>query len=192
MTGKRIAIVLIDAFADWEVGLFAAAARSWFGGGIRHFTPGGRPVRSMGGLSVTPEAALESLDVEKVDALVLIGSDGWQAADAPDLGAPVRAALGRGIPVGAICGATLAVARSGVLSERRHTSNARDFLTQNVPGYEASHYVETPKAVADGGLVTAPGSAPVTFALALLGLLWPGHTGIDELAVMIGAEHKAG
>lgn len=192
MTGKRIAIVLIDAFADWEAGLFAAAARSWFGADICHYSPGCAAVRSMGGLAVTPEAALEDLDVDGVDALVLIGSDGWQTATAPDLGAPVRAALQRGIPVGAICGATLAVARSGVLATRRHTSNARDFVSSNVPGYDGGLYVDTPRAVIDGTLVTAPGSAPVSFAIALLGLLWPGHPGIAELATMIAAEHRGG
>ncbi len=32
-------------------------------------------------------------------------------------------ALGRGIAVGAICGATLALARAGLLAGRAHTSN---------------------------------------------------------------------
>lgn len=191
MTDKRIAIVLIDEFADWELGLFAAAARAWLGSSIDHYTPGGRVVRSMGGLSVTPEAALEDLVLEDFDALAVIGSSGWEAPDAPDLGPILRAALLAERPVGAICGGTLAVARAGVLNERRHTSNAADYLRDHVPNYDDALYVETPRAVVDGGLVTAPGSAPASFATGLLGLIWPDHPVVGELSAMISAEHRA-
>ncbi len=191
MTIKRIAIVLIDEFADWEVGLFAAAARAWLGAEIRHYTPGGKPVRSMGGLTVTPEAALETLAVGDFDALAIIGSSGWEKDDAPDLGAVIREALEAGRPVGAICGATLAAARSGVLAERQHTSNAKAYLTDHVEEYDGTRYVDTPKAVIDGNLVTAPGSAPDTFAAAMIGLIWPEGTTADDLTRMVAAEHLA-
>lgn len=187
---NRIAVVLLDEFADWELGLFAAAARAWLGAHVDHYTPGGRVVRSMGGLSVTPEAVLETLEPGRFDALAVIGSSGWQAADAPDIGPVIRAALSAGRPVGAICGGTLAAARAGVLEERRHTSNAVDYLRGHVANYGGSLYVDSPRAVIDGGLVTAPGSAPASFATGLLGLIWPDHPLIGELSAMIAAEHR--
>ena len=190
MTDKRIAIVLLDEFADWEHGLFAAAARAWMGARVDHYTPGGRAVRSMGGLSVTPEAALETLAPDQFDALAVIGSSGWEAPDAPDVGLIVRSALAAGQPVGAICGGTLAAGRAGVLTGRRHTSNAADYLRQHLPDYDGTLYVDTHRAVIDGGLVTAPGSAPASFATGLLGLIWPNHPLLDELAAMIAAEHR--
>ncbi|WP_181702467.1 DJ-1/PfpI family protein [Chthonobacter albigriseus] len=193
MTGKRIAVVLLDAFADWEIGLFGAAARTWAGGDVRHVTPGGATVRSMGGLAVTPAGTLADLASGDHDALVIIGSSLWEAPDAPDIGGLVRADLATGIPVGAICGGTLAVARAGVLAERRHTSNAAGYLTEHVPNYGgAARYVDTPRAVVDGGLVTAPGSAPATFATAMIGLIWPGHPLIDQIAALTAAEHRSG
>ncbi len=191
MTAKRIAIVLLDDFADWELGVFAAAARAWLGARIDHHTPGGRVVRSMGGLTVTPEAALEKLAPADFDALVVIGSSGWEASDAPDVGPILRAALSAGCPVGAICGGTLAAARAGVLQQRRHTSNAADYLLDHAPGYDGALYVESPRAVVDDGLVTAPGSAPASFATGLLGLIWPDHPLVGQLAAMISAEHRA-
>lgn len=190
MTTKRIAVVLLDDFADWEVGLFAAAAHTWLGARIDHYTPGGRAVRSMGGLTVTPEAALETLAPANFDALAVIGSSGWEPADAPDVGPTLRAALSTGCPVGAICGGTLAAARAGVLQQRRHTSNASDYLLDHVPDYDGSHYVDSPRAVVDGTLVTAPGSAPASFATSLLGLIWPDHPLVGQLAAMISAEHR--
>jgi putative intracellular protease/amidase len=191
MTTKRIAIVLVDEFADWELGLFAAAARAWLGARVDHYTPGGRVVRSMGGLSVTPEAALEKLSVEDLDALAVIGSSAWETDAAPDVGPIIRAALSAGRPVGAICGGTLAAARAGVLQERRHTSNAADYVRDHVPDYDGTLYVDTPRAVIDGGLVTAPGSAPASFATGLIGLIWPDHPMIEQLSAMISAEHRA-
>lgn len=192
MTDKRIAVVLLDEFADWELGIFAAASRAWLGARIDHYTPGGRAVRSMGGLNVTPEAALETLAPDQFDALAVIGSSGWESADAPDLDAVIRSALSSGRPVGAICGGTLAAARAGVLEERRHTSNGADYLRDHVPTYDGTQYVNSPRAVVDGGLVTAPGSAPASFATGLLGLIWPDHSVVGELATMIAAEHHSG
>lgn len=192
MTDKRIAVVLLNEFADWELGIFAAASRAWLGACVDHYTPGGRAVRSMGGLNVTPEAALEALAPDQFDALAVIGSSGWEAADAPDLGAVIRSALSSGRPVGAICGGTLAVARASVLEARRHTSNGADYLRDHVPTYDGTQYVNSPRAVVDGGLVTAPGSAPASFATGLLGLIWPDHPVVGELATMIAAEHHNG
>lgn len=62
--------------------------------------------------------------------------------------------------------ASAPVARHGLLDDRPHTSNAREFLEYT--GYAgAAHYVESP-AVVDGELVTASGVAPVEFARAVL------------------------
>lgn len=191
MTGKRIAIVLLDEFADWEVGPFAAAARAWLGAATRSYTPGGNAVRSMGGLLVTADAAIEALAVADFDALAIIGSSGWEAADAPDLGPVVRSALSAGKPVGGICAGTLALARAGVLTDRRHTSNARTYPVEHVAGYDGSLYVDTPKAVADGNLVTASGMAPASFATTMIGLIWPGNPLAGQLGAMIAAEHLA-
>ncbi|WP_026791862.1 DJ-1/PfpI family protein [Pleomorphomonas oryzae] len=191
MTDKRIAVVLLDEFADWEHGLFAAAARAWLGARVDHYTPGGQVVRSMGGLNVTPEAALETLTTDQFDALAVIGSSGWEAPNAPDVGPLMRSALVAGRPVGAICGGTLAAGRAGVLRERRHTSNAADYLREHVTDYDGALYVDSPRAVIDSGLVTAPGTAPASFATGLLGLIWPDHPLIGQLTAMISAEHRA-
>lgn len=192
MAEPLIAIVLLDGFADWEVGLFAAAGRAWLGARIRFHAPGGRPVRSMGGLAAMPDAALEDLRTGDHDALALIGSSGWEADGAPDLTDLVRGDLAAGRPVGAICGGTVAAARAGALDDRRHTSNAAAYLIEHARGYRgAAHYVDGPRAVVDGSLVTAPGTAPASFATAMLGLIFPGHPLVDEVGRLIAAEHRA-
>lgn len=187
---KRVAIVLLDGFSDWEIGLFAAAARAWIGATVRHVTPGGAPVRSMGGLVVASDGAVEALAPGDHDALLLIGSSAWESPEAPDLRDVIADDLAAGRPVGAICGGTVALARAGLLRGRRHTSNAPDYLSGLVPDYGgAETYRDTPRAVVDGSLVTAPGTAPVSFAAALVDLIWPGHPVAGQLRTLMAAEH---
>ena len=68
-----------------------------------------------------------------------------------------------GKPVAAICGATLGLARTGLLDDRPHTSNAAEFLTQATEYRGAEHYRDE-KAVSDGTVITAGGVNPLEFA----------------------------
>jgi putative intracellular protease/amidase len=68
------------------------------------------------------------------------------------------------VPIAAICGATLAVARAGLLDDHAHTSNEPAYLVDMVPEYAgAPRYVDA-LAVRDRGLITASGLGPVDFA----------------------------
>jgi putative intracellular protease/amidase len=83
-------------------------------------------------------------------------------------------------PITAICAATVAISRMGLLRGRRHTSNGLEYLRSHVPGYaEAANYVDVP-AVRDRGLITASGLGDVEFARELL----------EELSVL-SAEDRA-
>ena len=106
--GKHIAFIVIDNFADWEHAQLSAAARTYFDGATSFHTPGGRPVTSMGGMTIDPGAAIEDLRPEAYDALVVIGSDGWTGDEAPDIAPVLQAADAAGKVVGAICAGTVA------------------------------------------------------------------------------------
>ena len=67
-----------------------------------------------------------------------------------------------------LIGATVALARTGVLNRRRHTSNFRDFLVDNAREYSgAEHYVEE-LSVRDRAVITASGLGSVEFARDIL------------------------
>lgn len=106
--GKHIAFIVIDNFADWEHAQLSAAARSYFDAATSFHTPGGRPVTSMGGMTIDPGSAIEDLTPDAYDALVVVGSDGWTGDDAPDIAPVLRAADQAGKVVGAICAGTVA------------------------------------------------------------------------------------
>jgi putative intracellular protease/amidase len=123
----------------------------------------------MGGLRVQPSRVLSEVDADDVAVFILPGGDRWETLPVePELAALLRTLDAAGVPLAAICAATVAIARTGLVRGRRHTSNGRAYLEQHAPGYDGSaDYVEAP-AVRDRGLITASGLADVEFAAELL------------------------
>lgn len=184
-----IVTILTQGYADWETALLNAVARSFYGIETRFATPGGAPVTSAGGLKVTPDLAVEDIDVGAIDALVVNGGTAWSEADAPDIGAVLVRARDAGKTVAGICDATLALAKAGVLDEVDHTSNGADNLPKT--GYKgAAHYRDQPAAVVAGKIVTAPGTAPVSFMAGVMETLGRRDGNLEFYLGMHAAEHK--
>jgi putative intracellular protease/amidase len=162
-----IVTVLTAGFADWETALLNAVAHSFYNVETRFATPGGQPVTSSGGMTVAPDLALEAVDPTQYDAIIVSGGTIWQSPDAPDLGPLLAAAKANGTLIGLICDATVAAAKTGMLDTIRHTSNGAGYL--DFTGYRgAALYRDTPAAVSDGKIVTAPGTSPVAFMAAIM------------------------
>ena len=160
-----IALYATDTMADWEYGYLTAGlamAREQDPDANRLIVASetGEAVTTMGGLRIAPEVALA--DLPSLDALILPGANSWDSGHdgALSLAGKLVAA---GTPVAAICGATLGLARVGLLDDRPHTSNAAEFLTQTTEYRGAEHYREE-KAVSDGTVITAGGVHPLEFA----------------------------
>jgi putative intracellular protease/amidase len=120
----------------------------------------------MGGLKVLPDATLDAVVVDDVELFLLPGGDMWESSAYPR--AALESLLVRLVaaqtPVAAICGATLALARAGVLDARRHTSNMRSYLTEYAAEYAGAAYYEEKAAVRDQHVITASGLGAVDFA----------------------------
>ncbi len=180
---KTIGFVFIPGVADWEYGLLSASAVEWFGAKAVVVTPDGKPVKSASGFGLTADRAADAAENGDLDALAVIGSDGWAADGAPDVSGLLKAVDERGGVVGGICAGTLALARAGLFRNAAHTSNGRDWILHHLPDYAGrGNYSDVPHAVADGRIVSAPGSAPGTFALTFLDALYPDKSA--ELAEM--------
>jgi putative intracellular protease/amidase len=167
--GKPVHLAVYDTLADWETG-HATAHLARAGHEIRTVGPTTAPVRSIGGLTIQPDLALEDLRPEDSALLILPGADLWDTTDdlAP-FARTARAFLDAGVPVAAICGATAGLAREGLLDDRDHTSAVSFYLAAT--GYAGGgRYVEA-DAVTDGALVTAGPTEPVAFAREILRLL---------------------
>ena len=169
MPTKAVYLLVVPGFADWEPAHALAELRRH--GGYRVEVVGFTTalVESMGGLRVQPTRTLADVDPTDVAVFILPGGDRWEKEPMePDLMALLRRLDSADIPLAAICAATVAITRAGLLRGRRHTSNGRAYLEQQVPGYEGNaDYVDAP-AVRDRGLITASGLADVEFAAELL------------------------
>lgn len=185
----KIATVMVDGVADWEIGVVLPAAREWFGDEVVTASIDGRPLDSIGGLRIAPQFALSDLDPLEADLWILPGSDRWQAGEIPWLSALLDQRVRQGRAVAAICGATLALAYAGLLDERPHTSNSLQFLQQHLPGYAGQAWYRDLPVVSEAGLVTAPGTSPVSFACACLQWLHPERgSEIEQVRAQFAAE----
>lgn len=164
-----------DTMSDWEPGFLTSELHSG-----RYFArPGTRipvrtvgltpdPVTTMGGLRLTPDLTVDALHPRDAAVLILPGGDTWlDPAHDPVL---ARAAefLDAGVPVAAICGATMALANAGMLDERPHTSDNLEALQAVCHGYSGAEHYTGELAQCDGDLITASGIAPIEFAHAVL------------------------
>ena len=96
-----------------------------------------------------------------------------------------------GKPVAAICGAVRALAETGLLDAIPHTGNSAEELA-GISGYGGhARYVTQPAALASNGIITAPGTAPVSFMRAVCEALGFGGPQLDYYVGLLGAEHAA-
>jgi putative intracellular protease/amidase len=165
---KAVYLLVVPGFADWEPAHAIAELRRHGAYRVEVVGLTDGVVESMGGMRVKPSRSLDQVDPADVAVFILPGGDRWETeALEPELVALLRRLDAADVPLAAICAATVAVARAGLLRGRRHTSNGRAYLAQHATGYSGgAEYVEAP-AVRDRGLITASGLADVEFAAEL-------------------------
>lgn len=172
---RTVHVAVYDTLADWEVGHATAhiANPAWQRdpGAYEIVTVGetGAPVRTMGGMRITPDMALADLDPADSAMLVLPGAETWLHGGNAAFAAAAGEVLAAGGAVAAICGATVGLAAAGLLDDRWHTSNAPEALAAT--GYAGGHRYRHEPAITDGRLITASGVEPVAFAREVLALL---------------------
>ena len=183
MTATTVHMAVYDTLSDWEVGFATAHINN----GLWHKEPGRfrvvtvgetrEPVTTMGGMRITPDVTLDELRPEDSAMLLLPGADAWLTGGNVPFAKKARELLDAGVPVAAICGATMGLAAEGLLDDRRHTSNAPEVLAAT--GYRGADRYRDELAVTDGNVITATATAPVEFAREVLEVL-----GVYEPAVL--------
>ena len=172
MEQQTVHLFVLDTMADWEPGFAVSGINQpAYQANPGRYTvktvgPSREPVRTLGGITILPDMALAELRPEESAMFILPGGTAWDEGAHGDAVEVARAFLAAGVPVAAICGATAGLARGGLLDDRPHTSNAREYLSA-LEGYAGGErYVDAP-AVRDGDLITASGTAPIDFARAI-------------------------
>jgi putative intracellular protease/amidase len=128
MPDKAVHLLVVEGFADWEPAHAVAELRRH---GHYHVESVGltmAPVRSMGGITVLPSKTVADMDPAHVAVFILPGGDRWERSPIePELEAALRRVDRQSVPIAAICAATVAISRLGLLKGRRHTSNGLDY-----------------------------------------------------------------
>ena len=172
---KAVYLLVVQGFADWEPAHAVAELRRHGHYRVEVVGITSAPVESMGGIIVQPARTVASVEFKDVAVFILPGGDRWERQPIESELTQLLHSLDRqGVPIAAICAATTAIARVGLLRGRRHTSNGLSYLRRQVPEYaDDAAYVDAP-AVRDRGLITASGLGDVEFAgeiMAELGVL---------------------
>jgi putative intracellular protease/amidase len=162
---KAAYLFVFDGFADWEPANAIAELRRHGNYRVEVVGLTRAPVESMGGLQVLPARTVTEVDPTDVAVFILPGGDRWERAPMePELNTLLQRLDRHHVPIAAICAATAAITKIGLLHGRRHTSNGLAYLRAQVPDYVAGNdYVDAP-AVRDRSLITANGLAAVEFA----------------------------
>lgn len=178
MKNRKVYMYVFDTMSDWEVGYLTAELNTG-----RYFKKGLKPLKvttvgidknpiiTMGGLKVLPEITIDEFNIESNDVLILPGGDTWISIDHEIILEKTKEALVQGSVVAAICGATLGLAKKGLLGFRNHTSNDLEFLKMIIPSYNGEKYYKMESVVSDENLITASGIAPLEFTIHVLKVL---------------------
>lgn len=187
----RLAILLTNGFADWECAFLNGIGNAYYGIETRNVSPNGKSIVSQGGLQTIPDDTLASVKPEAFDVFVICGGNIWATERAPEIQHLAEGFLGARKYVAAICGGTLALANVGILDNKRHTSNALEFLSTGSEKYSGhSHYINEVKAVEDQRVITAPGHAPAHFSAAVFKAAGINEDIVSEFLAMLSAEHN--
>jgi putative intracellular protease/amidase len=164
-------LFVFDGLADWEPTHALCELRR--SGKFDVLTVGStrRIITTMAGLKVVPDLVLDELKAEGSALLVLPGGDMWQKQSQPAVESLLRRFHEQEVPIAAICGATLEIARAGLTRGIRHTSNGLSYLKSMVPDYRDEAFYVDELAISDQAIVTASGLGSVEFAREIFRLL---------------------
>ena len=199
MKTKKAYIYVFDTMSDWEVGYLTAELNTG-----RYFKKGleplkvisvgidKNPITTMGGLKIIPEISIDECNLHSEDVLILPGGETWTSVIHEPILEKSKEALKKGTVVAAICGATIGLAKKGLLDSSYHTSNDLEYLKMIVPNYFGKKYYKREVAVNDKNLVTASGIAPLEFTVEVLRLLDVFKPEVLNLWLNLYKTHEAG
>jgi len=167
----KVYLYLLNTLADWEIGHLTAEINSGrfldktkIPITITKFGNTLEPIKTMGGITITPDESIDNVKLQEGDLLILPGAETWMEESNNKILNLVAEVINKNVIVAAICGATMALAQKGLLNNRKHTSNDKEYLKMMCPEYLGEKFYLNQPAVADDNLITASGLAALEFS----------------------------
>ena len=173
-----IYVYVLDTLADWELGYVTSELNS--GRFFKKDAPSVSlktvsylkdPIHTMGGMTIVPDCLIDDMVVSETSVLLLPGANTWSDPKHGFIIEKANEFLSVGAVVGAICGATAALANVGMLDNRPHTSNGSGFLEMVSPRYKGQGFYIDKPSVADNNMITAGSTGGLLFAKQIIELL---------------------
>ena len=168
-------LYILNTLADWEIGYLTAELNSGrfldktrLPVEIIKIGNTTEPIKTMGGITITPDENIDNIKFEEDDLLILPGADTWTEEENKKIIDIVSSIIDEKVIIAAVCGATIALANKGILNNRKHTSNDLEVLKMFCPEYTGENFYLNQPAVTDDNLITASGIAPLEFSYEVL------------------------
>jgi len=167
-TQKTIYLFVFDTLSDWEIGYTTAGINNPMMQlkpdqyTLKTFSIDGKPIRTIGGIKIVPDISMEEVLLSDAKMLILPGGVTWDKGGNKEVAILAKQFHENNISIAAICGATLGLAKAGLLNTIPHTSNSKEYITYS--GYTGSDYYISTQSISDDGIITASGTAPLEFA----------------------------
>lgn len=161
-TPKSVYLFLCPAMADWEPAYAISLLSDQYttipknnSYPVRTFGVTQEPVRSVGGLTLVPDFSVDDVSIDDVAMIILPGSTYYEKEDPAQLASLISRCIQAHIPVAAICGGTVFLARHGFLDTVRHTSAGKEWLKARASEYRGEQFYTPSPSISDKGIITA-------------------------------------
>jgi len=165
---KEVLLLLTDHWADWEashaiVGI--SFAEQYI---VKTIGIDKQSKVSIGGIRAEIDYSIEEYkNCDNLAMIILTGSFSWSENRYDEIADFVRKVSKGGIPIAAICGATIFLAKHGFLNNVKHTGDELEYfeeMLENEEGYTGQEHFAVAQVINDGGYITANETAALEFA----------------------------
>ena len=175
MQKKEVLLLLTDHWADWEASYAIAVINSVEQYVVKTISIDTQPKVSIGGLRTEIDYAIQDYQgFDNLKMIILTGGFSWGENRYDEIADFVKRANASGIPIAAICGATIFLAKHGFLNNIKHTGDTWEYFEENLKnekGYTGQENFVSSQLVNDNGFITANETAAVDFAYEILRML---------------------
>lgn len=161
---QRILLLVYPKYADFQLGHLLFFLKKIGNYDIVTFSVDGKPVRSLGGLTIIPDEQLENLHPSSFKLVILPGGDGIEhVAKHVKLHQFMNDARAIQTPIASICGSAAILGYAGLLENTTFTCNPITYKHFN-DAFSNATYTNTTMEIGDE-LITAKGTAFAEFAV---------------------------
>jgi len=168
MNQKEVLLLLTDHWADWEAGHAIVGISFAEEYAVKTISIDTNPKVSVGGMRAEIDYAIgDYQNFDNLAMIILTGSFSWAENSYDEIAGFVKKANERNVPIAAICGATIFLAKHGFLNNIKHTGDEKEYfdeMLENEEGYKGQEYFTVSQVINDGGFITANETASLEFA----------------------------